>query len=74
MDDLVTRLRVAAQNNNVFATRGTDANNRPLGYVERQACEARAAMHHEAADEIERLRNELDAAELRADCLERGGP
>lgn len=56
--DLVTRLRTAAANNNVFATRGMDVNQRPLDQERRMQCEAIASLHHEAADEIERLRAE----------------
>lgn len=58
--DLVIRLRTAAANNNIFATRGTDVNKRPLDQERRLQCEAIASLHHEAADEIERLRSELE--------------
>lgn len=56
--DLVIRLRTAAANNNVFATRGTDVNKRPLDQERRLQCKAIAELHHEAADEIERLEAE----------------
>ena len=59
--DLVSRLRTTAANNNVFATRGSDVNKRPLDQERRLQCEAIASLHHEAADEIEQLRALLAA-------------
>lgn len=56
MSDLVERLRTAASNNRIQAERGTDSSGHRLEFVQVVGKRTVAAMHDEAADEIEALR------------------